>query len=227
MVKAAVILSGCGHKDGAEIRESVLALLYLDQHHATVQCFAPDCEQTDVVNHLTGETTKESRNVLVEAARIARGDIQPLTKLNPADFDALVIPGGFGAAKNLSDLATKGPDATVRPEFRAAVLGFLKQQKPIGAICIAPAVLAAAVKGEYAPTLTIGDDTGTAAAITAMGSTHKNCTTADFVYDETTRIASCSAYMRDDALRNVAKGIEQMVAKVVSIATAQKQGKAA
>ena len=216
MKNIAVILSGCGYLDGAEIRESVLSLLYLDQAGAKVQCYAPDIEQMHVVNHLKGEPTEETRNVLVEAARIARGNIKDLNQLNEVEFDGVVIPGGFGVAKNLSDLAVKGTDATVNADFKKTIHAFLKAGKPVGAICIAPAVLAAAVKDEYNTTLTIGDDADTAAAITAFGSTHQNCETANFIYDKTHKIASCSAYMREDSLANVAKGIEQVINKVIA-----------
>ena len=218
MKHIAVILSGCGYLDGAEIRESVLTLLYLDQLGAKVQCFAPDIMQMHVVNHLSGEEVpSESRNVLVEAARIARGEVQDLANLNAASFDGLVIPGGFGVAKNLSDLAVKGPQATVNSEFQRVVKAFLAQQKPIGAICIAPAVLAAAIQGDHSATLTIGDDEGTASAIEAFGSSHQNCETAAYVFDEKLKIASCSAYMREDSISAVAKGIEQVVRQVIEI----------
>ena len=216
MTTVAVILSGCGYLDGAEIREAVLSLLYLDQGGADVQCFAPDINQMHVVNHLTGEpAVNTQRNVLEEAARIARGNVKPLSQLDASQFNALVIPGGYGVAKNLSSLATEGADCHVLPECAQAILSFMEQKKPIGAICIAPAVLAAAVKGTYSPTLTIGEDEGTAAAITAFGCTHQNCETDAMVYDPETRIASCSAYMREDSLARVAKGIEQTIHTVL------------
>lgn len=218
MTNVAVILSGCGYLDGAEIRESVLSLLYLDEQGAAVQCYAPDIPQMHVMDHHSGEETGEARNVLKEAARIGRGEVKDLATLNASHYDALVIPGGFGVAKNLSDLAVKGTDATVNSDFKSTILAFLEQQKPIGAICIAPAVLAAAVAGTHSPTLTIGDDAGTAGAIEAFGGTHQNCETAAFVYDDALKIASCSAYMREDSLAAVAKGIEQVITKVIEAA---------
>ena len=121
--KVAVILSGCGFKDGGEIYEATLTLLALDEADAVVQCFAPDMPQLHVVNHLTGEEMPESRNVLVEAARLARGHIRPVTEARVADFDALIIPGGFGAAKNLCNFAVKGSDMTVQPEVLAFAKG--------------------------------------------------------------------------------------------------------
>lgn len=228
MTKTAVILSGCGYMDGAETRESVLSLLYLDQHGATVDIYAPDKPQMHVIDHSKGkEIAGESRNVLQESARIARGKIHPLAKLQPDDYDALVIPGGFGVAKNLSDFAVKGADCNVDEDFARVVRGFYEQGKPIGAICIAPAVVAAALKGVAKPVLTIGDDADTAAAIEAMGATHRNCDTDNFVYDEATRIASSPAYMREDNIAAIAEGIEGAVTKVLNVAHAQIQQSAA
>lgn len=217
MAKIAVVLAGCGHRDGAEIREAVLALLYLDQQGAEVSIFAPDIEQADVVNHLTGKTVEEKRNVLVEAARIARGDIADLATAKAKDFDGLVLPGGFGAAKNLSNLASKGKDATVNAELQRLLNEFADAGKPIGAICISPAVVALAL-GERSPTVTIGEDKDTAAVIEAKGGKHRNSPTDQAVNDDTNHIVSCSAYMRGDArLSDVAKGIEQVVSRVLDM----------
>ncbi len=228
MVKAAVILSGCGYLDGAEIRESVLTLLYLDQANADSTIFAPDKQQLHVIDHINGtEDSNQRRNVMQESARIARGRISPLSKLDVNEFDILVIPGGYGVAKNLSDFATNGVNCTVDNDFKRVILGFIEQKKPIAAICIAPAVVAAAVQGKYPLTLTIGDDAGTAAAIEKFGCTHKNCATDDFVYDETYNIASCSAYMRDEKLQAVAAGIEKTILKVTQIAKQKTKHKAA
>ncbi len=215
--KAAVILSGCGFLDGAEIREAVISLLVLSDMNATVTCFAPDIDQHHVVNHLTGEVMQETRNIRIEAARIARGEVKDLKDLNPSQFDLLVIPGGYGVAKNLSDFATKGADATVLPAFKAAVGGFLRQKKPIAAICIAPAVLAAAVKGEKEITVTIGDDPETAAAIRRMGSTHQSCDSDQICIDVTHKIVSCSAYMREDPLADIAMGIDKCISQAVEL----------
>ncbi|MBN8531435.1 MAG: isoprenoid biosynthesis glyoxalase ElbB [Alphaproteobacteria bacterium] len=223
MTNVAVVLSGCGHLDGAEIRESVLTLLYLDQRGAEVQCFAPDVPQKHVVNHLTGEEAVEQRNVLAEAARIARGNIKPLSEAKADDFDALIIPGGFGVAKNLSDLAFTGPKATVLPEFKALIEAFLEQKKPIGAICIAPAVLTAAVGQICKPLVTIGEDKATADAIQALGGTHQSAPSDACVSDEKNRIVTCSAYMRNDRLASIAKGIERVVEKVLNMAQAARK----
>tara|TARA_B100001564_G_C20571224_1_gene638445 strand:+ start:44 stop:697 length:654 start_codon:yes stop_codon:yes gene_type:complete len=213
-MKVAVILAGCGYLDGAEIRESVLALLELDKAGASVQCFAPDINQYHVINHLIGQEQEgQVRNVLQESARIARGEVEDLVNLNEKEFDALVIPGGFGVAKNLSDLAFKGPDAQVLPEFKAVLDAFIQAKKPIGAICISPAVLVAALKDNLHPTVTIGDDED--GLIPALGATHTVCKTSDIVIDDVHNIITCSAYMREDALKDIAQGIEKLVHQVI------------
>lgn len=223
MTKVAVILSGCGHMDGAEIRESVLSLLYLDEMGAEVSMFAPDRKQSRVANHCDGETMGEERNILMEAARIARGNIAPLSALKPEAFDALVIPGGFGVALNLSDFAQKGAAASVDADFARTVNAFLKAGKPVGAICIAPAVLAVAAKGAGL-SLTIGEDAGVANAIEALGHTHKNAPTHQAVIDEAHGVATCSAYMRGDArIADVAKGIRQVVEAVMKMAKSKQK----
>ena len=166
--KVAVVLSGCGVYDGAEINEAVLTLLCLEQQGASYECFAPNIAQMHVINHLTGEPVEgETRNVLVEAARIARGNIRDITQARVAEFDALLVPGGFGAAKNLSNFAVAGAAMDVQPDFLALARAFHDSGKPIGLICIAP-VMSAAICGEGAR-CTIGNDADTAAAITATG----------------------------------------------------------
>jgi enhancing lycopene biosynthesis protein 2 len=214
MTRIAVVLSGCGYLDGAEIREAVIALLELDKAGANVQCFAPDITQMHVVNHLTGkESAGERRNVLVESARIARGEIKNLKEARAEDFDGLVLPGGFGVATNLSDLAMLGKDATVLPQFKKLLLNFIKAKKPIGAICISPAVLVAAVSSEIKPTVTIGEDKDN--LIESLGGTHINRKTEDFYFDKENNIASCPAYMQDAPLSDIAEGIAKVIAKVM------------
>jgi len=219
-VRVGVVLSGCGHRDGAEIRESVLALLALDRAGAEVSCFAPDVEQTTVVDHLRGQPSKERRNVLVEAARIARGKIRDVKDAKAKDLDAVVLPGGFGAALNLSDFATKGPDATVHPAVASLLREMHAARKPIGAICIAPAVVARALGASH-PKVTIGNDAGTAKAIEACGAVHEDCPVDRAVVDRENRIATTPAYMFGDApLRQIADGIDRCVAAVVEMARA-------
>ncbi len=206
----AVILSGCGFMDGAEIREAVITLLELDRAGAKFQIFAPDIEQKDVVNHVTGETVSESRNVLIEAARIARGDVKSLETLDEAVFDALVIPGGFGVAKNLSNVSEKGVEAEILPVLLAVIQEFYKANKPIGAICIAPAILAIALKELTKPTLTLGcADTND--LIEGAGGIHQTTTAAQYVVDEDNKLISCAAYMVDEPISAIAEGIAGVV----------------
>ncbi len=218
MAKVAVILSGCGYLDGAEVREAVLSLLYLDQQGASVSMFAPNVPQMHVINHLTGEPTEETRNVLEESARIARGHVAPLSDLDAAQYDALVIPGGFGVAKNLSDFAVEGSDMEPDEDFARVVNAFFEQGKPIGAICISPAVLIGAIDQEDTKiTVTIGDDEGAAQAIREMGGEHQKAPSDGCVVDAAHKIISCSAYMREDSIAPIAKGIKQVITRVIEM----------
>ena len=214
--KVAVILSGCGVYDGAEIHESVLTLLSIEQNGAVYKCFAPDVNQYHVINHLTGEETSEQRNVLVEAARIARGDIEPLTALRVADFDALIVPGGFGAAKNLSDFAFEGAELRVQVDMMVAVKAFAEAGKPIGLICIAPA-MAGRIFGEGV-VATIGNDAATAEAMEQTGVTHQACAVDDIVVDETHKLITTPAYMLAKNISEAASGIDKLVKQVISMA---------
>lgn len=217
MSKVAVILSGCGFYDGAEINEAVLTLLCLEQQGASYQCFAPDRAQMHVINHLTGEVAEsESRNVLVEAARIARGDIKPLTEANVAHFDALVVPGGFGAAKNLCDFAVSGADMSVQGDFLQLAQAFHHAGKPIGLICIAP-VMAAAICGE-GTRCTIGNDADTAAAIAAMGGEHLQCPVTEARVDADKKLVTTPAYMLAGSVSEAYAGISDCVQEVLALA---------
>ena len=216
MKKVAVILSGCGVYDGAEIYESVLTLLALEQEGASYQCMAPDIEQMHVINHLNGEEMPDQkRNVLIEAARVARGDIIDLAQADPEEYDALIIPGGFGAAKNLSDFAVAGTKAVVNPDLLLFAQAIHKAGKPVGLICIAPA-MTPLLFGEGA-LCTIGDDTNTAAAIEAMGGRHQNCDCSSIVIDEQRRLVTTPAYMLADCIREAASGINKLVSKVLQL----------
>jgi len=213
--KIAVILSGCGVYDGAEIHESVITLLRLDQRGAQVQCFAPNIAQLHVINHLTGEEMPESRNVLVESARIARGNIKDIREADVEDFDALIVPGGFGAAKNLSNFAIEGAGCTVQPEVLALAEAFAEAGKPVGLICISPA-LAAKIYGPGV-TCTIGNDADTAAAMNKMGATHKDCAVADIVEDKARKLVSTPAYMLAQSISEAASGINKLVDRVLEL----------
>jgi enhancing lycopene biosynthesis protein 2 len=214
MATVAVILSGCGYLDGAEVFEAVLSLLALERRGASYQCFAPDKPQMHVVNHLTGEEKLgESRNVLEEAGRIVRGKIKPLSALQVAAFDALIVPGGYGAAKNLCDFAVKGAAMQIDPEVLAAGQAFAKAGKPAGYICIAPAMIAG-IYGE-GTRCTIGNDAGTAAALTAMGASHQTCPVDGVAVDETRKVVSTPAYMLAHSPLDAEKGITKLVNRVL------------
>jgi enhancing lycopene biosynthesis protein 2 len=217
MPKVAVILSGCGYLDGTEIHEAVFTLLYLDKSGAEFQCFAPNKNQQHVVDHLTGRPTNETRNVLTESARIARGQVRDIREARMADFDALVMPGGYGAAKNLSTFATDGANAGLDPDVARLIAEAFAAKKPILAICISPAVLAAGLKrvGAHAE-MTIGNDQGTAQAIESLGSKHQVCPVDDFVVDEEARIITTPAYMLGPGPKDVAAGIEKSVSALMS-----------
>lgn len=214
--KVAVILSGCGVYDGAEIHESVITLLHLDRHGAQVEMLAPDMPQHHVVNHLTGEVTEgESRNVRVEAARIARGAVGDLAQANPADYDALILPGGFGVAKNLSDFALRGAEATVQPAVLDFAQAVHKAGKPVGLICIAPA-LSARLIGEGAR-CTVGNDPDVSAAIKAMGAVAVDCAVGDIVVDEARKLVTTPAYMLANRIGEAWEGIGKLVDKVLAL----------
>jgi Uncharacterized protein involved in an early stage of isoprenoid biosynthesis len=200
MKKIAVVLSGCGHRDGSEITEAVSLLIALTQAGAAVSCFAPNIELT-VTDPLTGKPTGEKRSVLTESARIARGHVEDLAKLKVSDFDGLAFPGGFGAAKNLSNWAEKGSECDVHPEVRRVITEFHKESKPIGAVCIAP-VLLARVLGEHGITVTIGNDVETAAEIILTGSQHEECPVDDYITDREGKVVTTPAYMYDNAKPN-------------------------
>ncbi len=218
MPRIGVLLSGCGVFDGAEIHEAVLTLLALDRAGAEIVCMAPDTDQLHVINHLTQEVTGEKRNVLVESARIARGEIQDLKDVKAGDLDGLILPGGFGAAKNLCDFAVKGPDASVHPQVRRILEDMSDAGKPIGAICIAPATLTRALSARR-PEVTIGTDANTAKAIEVMGGAHRICTVDQIHVDEKNRLVTTPAYMLGPGIKDVAEGIEKLVHKMLQMAS--------
>ena len=212
-------MSGGGVYDGAEIHEAVITLLAIDRAGAKSVCMAPDIDQIHVINHHNGEEmVGEKRNVLVESARIARGEIRDINAIKADDIDALVFPGGFGAAKNLSNFAEKGDECDVHPEVMRLVKEFVAKQKPQAALCIAPAMMAKIYESESVkPTLTIGNDKDGISMIEAMGSQHQECVATDFVFDETNKIVSTPAYMVGKSISEVAEGIEKTINKLVSM----------
>jgi len=216
-MKFTIVLAGCGYRDGAEIREAVLTLLAVEKHGHTFRCCAPDKMQRDVVDHLSGETAGASRNVRVEAARIARGEVDDLASVRAVDFDALVFPGGFGAAKNLCDFAEKGVDCRVDASVERLIRETHAAAKPIGAICIAPVIIAR-VLGKHRPVLTIGSDPSTAAALETMGATHREARAMEAVVDGKNRLVSTPAYMCAAAIPEIAAGIDRLVVEVAALA---------
>lgn len=218
MSKIGVLLSGCGFLDGSEIHEAVLTLLALDQRKATIICCAPNSPQAATIDHVSKQAGGEPRNVLKESARIARGQIRDLESVKAAELDALILPGGFGAAKNLCTFAADGPKCSVHPEVERLVGEMLTARKPIGAICIAPALLARiAGKRGIKATLTIGDDAGTAKALGAMGCVHENRAVTEISVDEKNKIVSTPAYMLGPGPAAVFEGIRKLVDRVLAL----------
>lgn len=214
-----VILSGCGVYDGSEIHEAVITLLAIDRAGAEAVCMAPDIPQMHVINHLAGEPAEgETRNVLVESARIARGDIKDLAGAQVADLDAVILPGGFGAAKNLCNFAVAGPDCEVNPDVARLIREMYIAKKPIAAVCIAPAVLSKVLGDEkVAHKLTIGNDEGTAAAMANMGTEHVQCPVEEFIVDPVNKLVSSPAYMLAGSISEAAEGIEKTVQALVDL----------
>ncbi|MCK4509511.1 MAG: isoprenoid biosynthesis glyoxalase ElbB [Desulfuromonadales bacterium] len=214
-----VILSGCGVYDGSEIHEAVITLLAIDRAGAEAVCMAPDIPQLHVINHLVGEPAEgESRNVLVESARIARGNIKDLSTVQVTDIDALILPGGFGAAKNLCDFAVAGPDCSVNSDVARLIKEMYAAKKPIAAVCIAPAVLSKVLGGDkISHQLTIGTDQETAEALNKMGSEHISCPVEEFVIDRENRIVTSPAYMLAGRISEAAEGIEKTVQALIGM----------
>jgi enhancing lycopene biosynthesis protein 2 len=212
MKKFAVVLSGCGVYDGSEIHEAVLTLLAIVKNGCSYQIFAPDILQHHVINHFTGNVTDETRNVLVESARIARGNIQALSAFNSNAFDALIFPGGFGCAKNLSTYAFDGADCTVNTDVEKAVKAMISANKPIGALCIAPVILARILKTIE---VTIGNDEQTAIDIEKMGAFHHKCNHAEVIKDTKLKIFTTPCYMLDADIVQIAQGAENIVSAMI------------
>ena len=217
MPRVAVILSGCGVQDGSEIQEAVVALMALDEAGAAVACFAPDKPQRQTTNHRIGKPAGETRNVLVESARISRGRIQDLAEAKADDFDAVLMPGGFGAALNLCDFGVNGADCKVDPEVERFLTDMHAAKKPIAAICIAP-VIVAKLFGSSGVKVTIGNDRDTAAAIEKMGARHVDCSVSEAFVDETHRVATTPAYMLAKSPKDLRAGIEKCVKELLRMA---------
>lgn len=207
MKKFAVILSGCGVYDGSEIHEATLTLYALSKNEIDYQCFAPDKDQFHVINHITGDIMGETRNVMIESARIARGNIKPISEFRAEDFSGIILPGGFGAAKNLSNYAFEGENMKVDDDIERVIKEVHSLKKPIGALCIAPVIIAKVLGAR----VTIGTDEATAKTIIKLGGTHANKAYNEVAIDEKNLIVSTPCYMLADNIYQVGVGIEAAV----------------
>lgn len=219
--RVAVILSGCGVNDGAEIHEATLSLLALDQRGAVAIIAAPDVPQAKVHDHATGaDVPGEARGVLAESARIARGSIRTVASLSPDDVDAVLIPGGYGAALNLSTFGTAGADLAVEPTTLAFLKAAYQAGRPLCALCIAPPIVAKVLKdlGVKGAHMTIGNDPATAKAIEALGQVHVTCIAASFVADPARKIVTAPAYMLAGGIAELWMGIDAAVGALLDMA---------
>lgn len=230
MLKIGVLLSGCGVYDGAEIQEAVLSLLAIDQMGAQAVCIGIDADQHHVVNHLTGEEIPQTRNMLVEAARIARGDIQKIENIVPADIDALVIPGGFGSAKNFTTWAFDGPRGTIRSDVKLLLVNLVNIGKPIVALCVSPVVLAKAFEGsDIHPKMTIGSKQGSSpysigdfeAGLTSTGVVSVDCPLGEILIDEENRIITAPCYMMNARISEIQGNIQSAFTALKKILNAE------
>ena len=210
----AVILSGCGVFDGAEIHEATLTLLAIAKAGCSYECFAPDKEQAQVINHLTGKLMNEERNILVESARIARGKIEPLNLFEPEKFDAVIFPGGFGVAKNLCSLAFEGSECTVDPEVELAVIASVDAKIPIGALCISPALIAKILPGAE---VTIGNNLETISTIEKMGGVHHLTNHGELIIDEKFKLVTSPCYMLDAHILQIAEETQSVVDELIKL----------
>lgn len=214
MKKIAVILAGCGVFDGAEIHEATFTLYEIAKQGAEYQIFAPDIAQHHVINHLDGSQMNETRNVLVESARIARGQIKDLKHFKTSDFDALIMPGGFGVAKNLSTFAFEGVNCAVHPKLAAIIKQMHAKEKPIGALCISPVVVAKVLENVE---ITIGQDPDTAKAVEEMGAVHKDTSHGEVVVDKINKIVTTPCYMLDASIVQIAEGAKNIVTELLNL----------
>ena len=215
MPKVGLVLSGCGVNDGSEIHEAVITMLELDKAGAEMVLMAPNIDQLHVINHATGEEMDDSRNVLIESARIARGNIEDIAVVTSDNIDALILPGGFGVAKNLSDYAMAGMECSINPDVLRLSRQVHNDGKPIGVICIAPAIMAKILAGDTE--LTIGFDEQTASDIDAMGAKHILCPVDEIVVDKEKKVVSTPAYMEAQSIKQAASGIEKLVVEILNM----------
>ncbi len=214
MKKIAVILSGCGVFDGSEIHEVVLSLLAIEHNGAEWVCFAPNIYQHHALEHSTGTEHIDSRHVMEESSRLSRGEISDVATLDANDFDALIVPGGFGAAKNLSNFALDSAMFEINPHVLKACKSFKKATKPTGFMCISPVMLPA-IYGKGVK-CTIGNDTKVADFIESQGGKHVNCMAQDIIWDDINKVGTTPAYMTAKNMLEVQKGISKLIEKVIS-----------
>ena len=214
MKKIAVVLAGNGVFDGSEIHEATLTLYSIIKNGATYDIFAPNIDQHHVINHITGDEMPEKRNVLIESARIARGKISDLANFKADNYDAIIFPGGFGVAKNLCSFAFDGTNCSVNPDVEKAIRSMVEQNKPIGALCIAP-VLLAKILGDV--NLTIGQDKGTAEAIKTMGATHKETSHGEVIIDQKYKLVTTPCYMLEANIGQIGDGANNIVKAILDL----------
>ena len=218
MARIGVVLAGCGANDGAEIHESVITLLALDRAEAEVVIMAPDMDQFHVINHFNGNTMEPARNILVEASRIARGDIVPVGTVKGEELDGLIFPGGTGMSKNIFDYAMTGPDCTVINDVEKLVREIIESGKPLGAICIAPVMVAKVLQNmERSGKLTGGYNESITKDIQSMGIDTEEVGAKDIVVDQENKIVSTPAYVEAGSIKETAEGIEKLVKKIIEL----------
>ncbi len=216
--RVAVLLSGCGYKDGSEIHEATCALLALDRADAEVTGVAIDGNQAQVTNHLDGQPMSETRNMMIEAGRIMRGNVKKIETISVDDFDALILPGGFGAATNLCNYGKVGKNCEIDARVKQLILDFVNTKKPVGAICIAPVVVAKALEGSgIHPTLTIGSNPNVAGDIESMGAKHQECAVTDAITDTANKIVTTPAYMMAERISEVESGVTKLVTAILTL----------
>ncbi len=226
MKRIAVILSGCGVYDGSEIHEAVITLLEIRKNGADYACFAPDKDQLHIINHISGEEMEGPRNVLVESARIARGEISPLSKCNADDFDGVIFPGGFGAAKNLSRWGVEGPEGEIEKDTKRIINEAVKGSVPLALLCMAPVLVAKALEGsDNSAKITVGtteedspyDIAGINSGMESIGADPQLCPLSEFIVDERNKIITTPAYMMDARIEDVAEGIAKTVKQLLQL----------
>ena len=226
-MKIGILLSGCGVFDGAEIQESVLAMLAITESGHEYQCISVNKKQHHVINHLTGDEMKEDRNMMVESARIARGNVKEISEITPANIDGLIIPGGFGSAKSFSDWAFNGADGTIIPEVKLLLVNFVNAGKPIAALCVSPILVAKALEGSaISPNLTLGNTTdkspyeidGFHAGVQKTGSKTEERALKEVLIDKENKIITAPCYMMDASILEIRENIKLAVKELVKLA---------